>query len=272
MAMGWHLVPRTNSFRMEDEMFDILIESNPTMLIHKKILSLLASTVIHSLVLNTAIIVPLFFTETLNPERFVTYLMAPPPPPPPPPPGGAPNAARPTQAVTEMTGRIMAPVSIPREIAMVIDEPMPEGSGSGGVPGVVPGGVPGGTLGGVIGGVVPYLPVAPPPPPPPLRVEAPVVKALVRVGGKVQEPRLISRVEPTYPGFAKQARIEGTVVLEAIITEDGRVSSIKLVSGHPMLVQAAIEAASRWVYEPTRLNIEPVSVILSITVNFRLQY
>jgi protein TonB len=79
-------------------------------------------------------------------------------------------------------------------------------------------------------------------------------------------------VEPVYPPFAKQARIEGTVVLEGIITTEGRVASIKLISGHPMLVQAAMEAASQWVYEPTRLNNEPVSVIFTITVNFRLHY
>jgi len=88
----------------------------------------------------------------------------------------------------------------------------------------------------------------------------------------VREPNLINRVEPLYPGVAKQARIEGTVVLEAIITPEGRVSSIKLISGHPLLVKAAMEAAGQWVYEPTRLNNEPVSVILSMTVNFRLQY
>ena len=111
-----------------------------------------------------------------------------------------------------------------------------------------------------------------PRPPPPPKVEAPAVKAPVRVGGMVREPRLITRVEPIYPGVAKQARIEGIVVLEAIITTEGRVASIKLISGHPLLVQAAMEAASQWVYEPTRLNNEPVSVILSMTVNFRLQY
>jgi protein TonB len=104
-------------------------------------------------------------------------------------------------------------------------------------------------------------------------VEAPKVIAVpVRVGGNVRSPRLVKRVEPEYPLLAKASRIKGAVRLEAILTEEGKVSDLKLVSGHPLLIESAMKAARQWEYEPTYLNDIPARVILYITVNFTLQF
>jgi protein TonB len=175
----------------------------------------------------------------------------------------------------QVPGKMVIPVTIPREVTLVVDEgPPPEVSAAGGVVGGVPGGVPGGTLGGVLGGVLGgALPVAgpPPPPPPTPKVETPRIKTPVRIGGNVRPPHITRRIEPTYPTLARNARIQGKVTLEATLTEQGRVADLKFVSGHPLLIQAAMDAARQWVYEPTYLNDVAYPVVLYITVNFVLQ-
>ena len=93
----------------------------------------------------------------------------------------------------------------------------------------------------------------------------------MRVGGDVQESRAIHRPSPAYPPLARQARIQGTVLLEAIITKSGTIESLKVVQGHPMLVPAALEAVRQWRYRPTLLNGEPVDVITTIEVHFTLR-
>jgi TonB family protein len=92
----------------------------------------------------------------------------------------------------------------------------------------------------------------------------------IRVGGNVQSTKLISQPMPVYPPLAKQARIQGTVRFEAVIGADGRIVSLNLVSGHPLLVEAAQEAVRQWVYQPTLLNGVPTQVITQIDVNFTL--
>jgi len=123
----------------------------------------------------------------------------------------------------------------------------------------------GGVLGGVIGGAG----AAPPPPPPPKK-EAPKAPQRVRVGGNVQAANLIRKIVPQYPPLAKQARIQGVVRFEAIIGKDGTIQNLQLMSGHPLLVAAAQQAVSQWVYRPTLLNGEPVQVLTTIDVNFTL--
>ena len=93
----------------------------------------------------------------------------------------------------------------------------------------------------------------------------------VRVGIGVQEAKLVFSPKPLYPPLAKQARISGTVRLAAQISADGHIEDLRVVSGHPMLIQAAIEAVRQWVYRPTLLNGEPVEVLTEIQVNFILQ-
>ena len=92
----------------------------------------------------------------------------------------------------------------------------------------------------------------------------------VRVGAGVMADRLLKRVPPDYPPLARQARIQGSVILKVRISKSGDVENIQLVSGHPMLAPAAIEAVKQWKYDPYLLNGEPVEVVTDVTVNFTL--
>jgi protein TonB len=166
-------------------------------------------------------------------------------------------------------GKLMQPKAIPKNIAIIKEDDMPPPAAIAGVVGGVPGGVPGGTPGGVIGGIISATPVAPPPPP---KVEAPKPAApqRIRVGGNVQKALLVHQPKPVYPPLARQARISGTVKLNAIISKDGAIEQLTVVSGHPLLIPAALEAVKQWRYKPTLLNGEPVEVITQIDVNFTL--
>jgi TonB family protein len=133
---------------------------------------------------------------------------------------------------------------------------------------LVLGGMPqtGGVSGGVQGGIVAYRDGAP--------ILANVDSApnpqRIRVGGNVQQVNLIRRVNPVYPPLAKQARIQGVVHLTAIIGKDGAVQNLELISGHPLLAGAAMDAVKQWEYKPTLLNGQPVEVITQVDVNFTL--
>jgi protein TonB len=223
-----------------------------------------------------AILIPLLITETLPTTQLTSFLVAPPPPPPPPPP---PAAAAPVKVVKVIprqfdAGRLMAPKAVPKEVAIIKEEELPPpSSGAVGVVGGVPGGVPGGQMGGVIGGIIGSVPTAaPPPPPPPPVKEKPKDTApqRIRVGGNVQQAKLIRQPKPVYPPLAKQARIQGVVRLNAIISKDGTIKDLSVIGGHPLLVPAAMEAVKQWVYAPTLLNGEPVEVVTQIDVNFTL--
>ena len=230
--------------------------------------SALTSLLVHALVLTVALLIPLAYTETLDLQGLTsTWLMAPPPPPPPPPPPASAlrAAKRPKPVFTTPTGKLVAPTSIPKEIAKISDADL-ELENYGGVVGGVPGGVPGGSMGGVIGGVIGGVQSAVPRPPPPV----PIAQA-VRVGGHIRPPRLVRRIEPVYPEICKQARIQGDVRIDAIIDVSGRVVEMKVLSGHPLLATAALAAVQKWLYEPTYLNEQPIPVVLEVTVNFRLQ-
>jgi len=220
------------------------------------------------------IILPMIFFEQLPGAQLISSLVAPPPPPPPPPP---PAAAPPVKLVKVIprqfdAGRLMAPKSIPKEVATIReDELPPPTTGVGGVVGGVPGGVAGGAVGGVLGGIIGGVPsAAPPPPPPPKKVEVAAAPQRIQIGGSVQQAKLVRQPHPVYPPLAKQARIQGTVKLTAIISKDGTIQHLEVISGHPLLVPSALEAVKQWVYQPTLLNGEPVEVITQIDVNFTL--
>jgi protein TonB len=115
---------------------------------------------------------------------------------------------------------------------------------------------------GVKGSIGP--PVAPLPPPPP------VERKPIKVGGLIQAPRRIVSIAPIYPQAAQQARIDGAVTIEALIGEDGKVRNATVIRGKPMLSEAALTAVRQWVFTPTRLNGEPVAVIMTVTVVFSL--
>ena len=137
-----------------------------------------------------------------------------------------------------------------------------KGGTEGGVVGGTIGGVAGGTLGGSVGGVpggVPQQEEAPPKPAGP-----------VRVGGNIHAPAKLNNVPPTYPPMARQARVEGTVILEATISSSGHVTDVKVLRGIPLLDRAAVDAVREWKYSPTLLNGIPVAVVMTVTVNFHL--
>jgi len=141
------------------------------------------------------------------------------------------------------------------------EEAPPPVMSASGVVGGVPGGVPGGQMGGVIGGIISSTPVAVP------KVATP---QRVRVSQGVTQGLLIRKIQPAYPPLARQARIQGSVLLQAEISREGTIVNLRLVSGHPMLAPAALEAVKQWRYRPYILNGEPVEVETQITVNFTL--
>jgi len=160
-----------------------------------------------------------------------------------------------------INGQLRTPTKIPNKIQMIKEEEAPPDLGGGGVPGGVPGGIPGGSAGGVIGGILSSTQVAVPKVATPMRV---------RVSSGVSTGLLIKKVTPTYPQLAKQARIQGQVVLQAEISKEGTIQNLQLISGHPMLAPAAIEAVRQWRYKPYLLNGEPVAVETQVVVNFSL--
>lgn len=157
------------------------------------------------------------------------------------------------------------PAKIPN--AILTDESEPPATLAAGLAGpAIPGAtdaVPWGT--GVSSSVIPKLP--PPKPAPALETAR---HAPMRVGGVVQAAKIVRQVMPVYPPGARQARISGTVRLEAVIGRDGVIQSLQVMSGNPWLAQAALDAVRQWVYRPTLLNGEPVEVLTQIDVNFKL--
>ncbi len=175
------------------------------------------------------------------------------PPPPPPPPT---QAARVAEPKTPPPNAFAAPIEAPPDI-----QPEPVGVAIAEV------GVPGGVEGGIVAGVVGSVPstiegMAAPPPP--------VSHEPVRIGGVVQAPALVKRVEPVYPAIAQLAAIDGVVILDAIVDEHGRVQSLKVLRGHPFLAKAATEAVEQWQYEPLRLNgtATPFELTVSLWFHF----
>ncbi|HLK34031.1 MAG TPA: energy transducer TonB [Terriglobales bacterium] len=209
------------------------------------------------------VLIPLLYTEALPKQQLMTFLVAPPPPPPPPPPPAAvPQRVVKVVQTDIINGELRTPTKIPKKVEMIKEEEAPPPvMSAAGVVGGVPGGVPGGQMGGVIGGIISSTPVAVP------KVATP---QRVRVSQGVSQGLLIHRVQPMYPPLARQARIQGTVILQAEISKDGTIENLRLISGHPMLAPSAIEAVKQWRYKPYFLNGEPVAVETQITVNFTL--
>jgi protein TonB len=220
------------------------------------------SFILQVLLVGVLVLIPLIFTEALPKTQLMTFLVAPPPPPPPPPP----PAAAPVKVVKQIQsnldqGQLRTPTKIPEKVQMIKEEEAPPPEMAGGVMGGVPGGVPGGQMGGVIGGIISSTPVAVP------KVATP---QRVRVSLGVSQGLLIKKIQPAYPPLARQARIQGKVLLQAEISKDGTIENLRLISGHPMLAPSAIEAVKQWRYKPYMLNGEPVAVETQVEVNFTL--
>jgi periplasmic protein TonB len=222
----------------------------------------MVSFAIQMMIIGVMVLIPLIFTEALPKGQMMFLLVAPPPPPPPPPPAAAPVHVVKQIQTDIVNGELRTPTKIPKKIEMIKeDEAPPPVMASTGVVGGVPGGVPGGSMGGVIGSVLSSTPTVAPHIATPQRV---------RVSAGVTSGLLVHRVAPVYPPLARQARIQGTVILQAQISKDGSIQNLQLISGHPMLAPAAIEAVKQWKYKPYLLNGEPVEVETQVQVNFTL--
>jgi protein TonB len=222
----------------------------------------LVSFALEFMIIGVMVLIPLIFTEALPKGQMMFLLVAPPPPPPPPPPAAAPVHVVKQVQTDIVNGELRTPTKIPKKVEMIKeDEAPPPSMAATGVVGGVPGGVPGGSMGGVIGSVLSSTPVAVP------KVATPT---RVRVSSGVVSGLLLRRVQPNYPPLARQARIQGVVVLQAQISKDGSIENLQLISGHPMLAPAAIEAVKQWKYKPYLLNGEPVEVDTQVQVNFTL--
>lgn len=224
------------------------------------------ATSLHLAILAALIIVPLYTTGTIRlPDYDAVPLVAPPPPPPPAPPAAAaaPRVAhRPRTELTYKLHRLTAPTAIPKKVSLGDpSSPPPDAGIVGGVPGGIVGGAIGGVVGGVLGGTGPSAPA-------PAQVQKPAPK-LVRVGSNLKAPRQTYSVDPEYPTLAREAHIHGTVLIDAIIDERGNVVQAHALSGHPLLIPAALKAVLQWKYEPTSLNGRPISVELQVSVTFQ---
>jgi periplasmic protein TonB len=217
------------------------------------------SVAVHAVLLAGILLLPLLGNDILpDTDRTLRAFfaapeqLAPPPPPPPPAAGPRPRVTPPAVRPAVDPNRFVAPIEVPDQVA-------PEQGIDLGVEGGVPGGVEGGVPGGVVGGIVGGLPA-----------EAPSPAAPVRIGGALTAPKLVHHVKPDYPELARRARLGGLVILDATVDPQGRVTSIRVLRGQPLLDESAVEAVRQWRYQPLLLNGVPSPFILTVTVSFNL--
>lgn len=216
------------------------------------------SFILEAVIVGIMVLIPLLFTEALPKAQLMIALVAPPPPPPPPPPPAEVHIVK--QVQTDIVnGQLRTPTKIPKKVEIIKEEEAPPPMT--GVVGGVPGGVPGGQMNGVIGGIISNAPSAVP------KVATPT---RIRVSQGVTAGLVIKRVNPVYPPLARTARVQGSVLLAAVIGKDGTIQNLHVVSGHPLLTQSALDAVRQWRYKPYILNGEPVEVDTQVTVNFTL--
>jgi len=235
-------------------MFNDLLEST---LLRKKTnrsWTVVVSSVLQTLVLSVLVLIPLMHTEALSRTILSTLLIAPPPPP--------PSPSQPVKVIVKpgvrlpQAGILRQPTAIPKKVVMLIEPELPPEMPSTPIMNGIFSNIDGQTITGTIG------PAAPP---------KPTIPNRIKQGGVVTAASILAQTAPVYPALARQAHIQGNVVLHAIIDRDGRVAQLEVVSGHPLLVRAAMEAVKQWRYKPTLLNSEPVEVDTTISVNFRLE-
>jgi protein TonB len=256
-------------------MFDY-VSTKPTRETDKpRYMTATVSAAVHVVVLFAAVGLPILYAseELPTPPDMMAFVMEaplpPPPPPPPPPPVEKTQPAKsnqPAVATPQTIARanpVAAPVEAPR--AIMPESGLEAANGAARIEAGFEGGIEGGVVGGAVGGIATG---APPPPPPPAPKAVP--QGPVRVGGQIKAPQLVNRVNPAYPAVAQSAQVEGSVILEATVGKDGRVQTVRVVRGHPLLEQAAITAVKQWRYEPLALNGEPVPFVLTVTLNFTI--
>jgi protein TonB len=209
----------------------------------------------HVAVLAAVLVIPLMAADVLpSPREIVDWVQATPVPEPPAAPVPVRRAAAVTQAVADQR---LAPVDAPSAVGRESGIAIPADAG---LADAVRGGatVPGGVENGV-----PAAFDRPPEPPPPA--------APVPVGGRIQRPAKISDALPDYPDIARRARVEGIVIIQAIIGKTGLVEEATVLRSIPLLDAAALAAVRQWRFTPTLLNGQPISVIMTVTVQFMLE-
>src|ERR1700674_427862 len=239
-------------------MFDDLVESTAVKKKTNKSWAVILSALVQTFILGVLILIPLIYTEALPKAMLSTLLIAPPPPPPPPPPPQPIKTIGKPVARLIQSGKLMQPRAIPKEVAVFKEAELPPDGINNSNTGGVFGGIPGQGIIGGSGG-----PALPPPP----KAAAP---PRIKQGGNVTAASIVTQTRPLYPALARQARIQGNVVLHAIIDKDGKVAQLEVISGHPLLVQSALDAVKQWRYKPTQLNGDPVEVDTTITVTFTM--
>jgi periplasmic protein TonB len=213
---------------------------------------------IQALVLVMLVVAPLYRTLPLPKRETVTMLYLQ-------PPEAAGSNATKLRAPMSVSTYVPTSKTISAPVHTTQEAPVAPVGTTGGVVGGVPAGVVGGLGGGVFGAVLnspPSLPVL-------AKSPEPTVKR-IRVASRVVEANLIHDVPPQYPSEAGRARLEGAVVLMAVIGQDGSVKDVRVESGLPILAQAAIDAVKQWRYKPYLIDGEPVEVDSRITINFTL--
>jgi protein TonB len=229
----------------------ILLPSAP----RKKAEALAVSLGMQILAIGALLLIPLLYTDRLPfaPLQLPTFL------PPPPPPRELPKPDPPlhTQTVLRTWHHLVAPTTIPPLIRVIddLDTDLAQAridSGS------------------IISPVPSMISIQVIPPPPAPQVAEPAPSRPITVASAIQSAKLIRKLVPVYPRIAIAARISGTVRLIGTVATDGTVQQIQVVSGPPLLVQAAVEAVRQWLYRPTLLNNKPVDVIAPIDVIFTL--
>lgn len=236
----------------------------------KRILAMMLSVAAHVLMILLLVVLPLVCFHILPQAELLTLLIAAPAPP----PTLAPPVPQPLERQSEVVRKTQIdgaswtpPTILPHGIPAPDEEPP--------MVGVIPGfnGVDSGILvgsrlagNGPAGSLVGLTPAAPPPPPPPAPKHALVVR-----GGDVQAAKLIRKVVPIYPPLALRARVEGTVILEINVDEEGNVTEVRVLQGNPLLEDEAVRAVKQWKYSPTLLNGEPIPILSTVKVEFRLK-
>jgi protein TonB len=234
----------------------------------KRVWTTFAGVTGQALLVTCAVLAPMISPHVLPHAAWIATISAPGAPPPGPVVRPRTAASGASQIFRHL---LIMPASIPPKALMLVeDDPGPDLAAGPGVPGGAANGLPNGVPGGIVTDILARAaPILKPPEPVVSSTPKPVIARPSRISA-IQMARPIHRVEPVYPALARQMRISGVVELQGVIGTDGRIHELRVLSGHPMLVKAAVDAVSQWIYAPTILNGQAVEVAAPITVNFRL--
>jgi protein TonB len=241
-------------------MFD-LITGKARHLPSHSTLPIVCSTTAQAAAATAMLVMPgLFVAEQIPQIPTMLAFVAPVPPPPAPAPPAVQRSgpvtrvvrAQPSPSTNVPLAPVKAPVDADSAGPPTVNDGVPEG---------VEGGVPGGIIGGIVGG----MPEPPPPPPPP----TPATREPVRIAGQIHPPTLVHRVEPVYPPAAAIARLQGIVLLEALVDRDGTVAEVKVLrSAGSLLDREALIAVRQWRYAPLVLNGHRERFVLTVVIAF----